>query len=98
MSRFRSLPLRAGAALALLLAAAGSPACSDEGQALPERCVDPPLPIFDFKQEPPPADDNLQYPCVTPVGHAVMGSGGGTTSAGGAPATGLAGDAGAGGT
>lgn len=97
MSRFRSLPLRAGAALALVLSAAGSPACSDEGQAVPERCVDPPLPIFDFRQEPPPDDDNRQYPCVTPVGHA-LGPTGGTTSAGGAPATGLAGDAGAGGT
>lgn len=97
MSRFRSFSLRAGAALTLLIGAAGSPACSDEGQAVPERCVDPALPIFDFKEEPPPADDNRQYPCVTPVGHAEPPSGGGTTSAGGAPASGFAGDAGAGG-
>lgn len=70
MSRMRSLLGRFAAALALC-ALTGVAACDDDGRTAPARCLDPALPLFDPAHAGAPADDNEQYPCVTPVGHAV---------------------------
>ncbi|HEY6080832.1 MAG TPA: hypothetical protein VIW29_18590 [Polyangiaceae bacterium] len=76
MSRLRSLP-----ALVLAVAAAVAfGACSDEGEPLPARCTEPKLPVFDYRAADPPDDDNLMYPCVTPVGHAIGNDGSGGSS------------------
>jgi hypothetical protein len=73
MSRLRSHPVRAKAALGalLLMFVTGAAACDEDGQTAPERCLDPALPIFDIQTAGAPADDNAQYPCVTRVGHAI---------------------------
>ena len=108
MSRQRRMPARAKAALCTLLRALASSvsACDEDGKTAPERCLDPPLPApFDIQHAGAPADDNEQYPCVTPIGHAVSYIGspttggtasGGTSSSGGAGGEATAG-AGAGG-
>jgi hypothetical protein len=91
MSRQRCIPARAKACLGLLLLAFASSvsACDDDGKTAPERCADPALPIFDIQAAGAPADDNKQYPCSTPVGHAVSFVGSAST-AGGAPSGGTA--------
>jgi hypothetical protein len=106
MSRVRSNPVRAKAALGALalILVAGLAACEEDGKTAPERCADPPLPIFDI-QAGAPADTN---PCVTAVGHSIsMGpstSGGttaitaGTSSGGKGGSGGSAGKGGSGGT
>lgn len=73
MSRLRSLPAQAKAALGalLLLVVTGSAACDEDGKTAPERCLDPALPIFDIQAAGAPADDNARYPCVTKIGHAI---------------------------
>jgi hypothetical protein len=88
MSRLRSLPVQAKAALGalLLLVVTGSAACDEDGKTAPERCRDPALPIFDIQAAGVPADDNAQYPCVTEIGHAI--------SQGPTPTTGPAGKGG----
>lgn len=94
MSRQRCIPARAKASLGLLLLAMASSvlACEEDTKSAPERCADPALPIFDIQAAGAPADDNEQYPCSTPIGHAVSyvgpavtagTSSGGTTSNGG---------------
>jgi hypothetical protein len=90
MSRLRSLPVQAKAALGalLLLVVTGSAACDEDGKTAPERCSDPALPIFNIQTAGAPADDNAQYPCVTKVGHAISQ---GPTAA---PTTGTAGKGG----
>jgi hypothetical protein len=88
MSRQRYVPTRVKACLGLLLLAFTSAvsACDEDGKTAPERCADPPLLIFDIQAAGVPADDNAQYPCSTPIGHAVSGVGSavtaGTTSGG----------------
>lgn len=106
MSR-RSSP-HARAVLAAL-ALAGATACDEEGKAVPSRCTEPPLPLYDFAHAGAPADGNARFnddparPCVTEVGHAIggvsLGVGGGASSDGSSDAmAGAAGsDAGAGG-
>ena len=86
MSRQRCIPARAKACLGLLLLAFASSvsACDDDGKTVPERCADPALPIFDIQAAGAPADDNEQYPCSTPIGHAVSFVGP-APAAGGAP-------------
>ena len=96
MNLLRSSPARTLAVCAAMLVSGALAACEDDGQDLPERCQDPALEVFDSRHTPPPADDNEQYPCVTPVGHAVSGNGVGGDGGGVAPpAGGAAGAAGA---
>lgn len=71
MSRPRRLPGRALALLASGFALVALAACDEDGKSAPERCLDPALPLFDPASAGAPADDNAQYPCVTPVGHSV---------------------------
>jgi hypothetical protein len=88
MSRQRYVLTRARAGVGLLLLAFASSvsACDEDGKTVPERCADPALPIFDIQAAGTPADDNAQYPCSTPVGHAVSSVGqpatAGTTNGG----------------
>lgn len=81
MSRHRSHPVRAKAALSVLLlvVSAGAAACDEDGKTAPERCADPALPIYDMQAAGAPADDNAKYPCVTEVGHAISQQGPTTT-------------------
>jgi hypothetical protein len=107
MSRQRYVSILAKACLASLLLAfaSGVSACDEDGKTAPERCADPPLPIFDIQAAGAPADDNAQYPCSTPIGHAVnfdgsmatagAGSGGMSGGEGGGMATAGAGAGGA---
>jgi len=76
MSRLRILSgtARAVAGLALLLGAAS--ACGEDGKTAPDKCKEPPLPIFDIQLAGAPNVDN---PCVTQPGFAISGT---TTSAG----------------
>lgn len=98
MSRFCLLQSRVlGAALLAL----GALACGEDGKTAPERCADPPLPIYDIQDAGAHAVDN---PCVTPIGHAVTeggssssGGSGGTNSTSGPGLGGSPADAGAGG-
>ena len=89
MSRVGSIPDRAKASIGVLLflALAGVAGCGEDGKTAPDRCADPALPIFDIQAAGEPADDNAQYPCVTPIGHSISQIGapdsGGTTSTGG---------------
>jgi hypothetical protein len=53
----------------LVLATALS-ACGEDGKTAPEKCAEPPLPIFDLQLAGAPSVDN---PCVTPPGHAISG-------------------------
>jgi hypothetical protein len=104
MSRQRYVSTLAKACLASLLLAfaSGVSACDEDGKTAPERCADPPLPIFDIQAAGVPADE---YPCSTPIGHAVnfvgsmatagAGSGGMSDGKGGGMATAGAGAGGA---
>lgn len=89
---------RAALALVALALAVMAAACDEDGKTAPERCADPPLPLFDIQKTPPPEDDNRRFndvaagdgpalrPCITEVGHAVSsfsdGSAGETSSGG----------------
>jgi hypothetical protein len=111
MSRRSCNPVRAKAALGALLLGlvTGALACEEDGKTAPARCADPALPIFDIQAAGVPSDDNAQYPCVTPVGHAInssdtdptagtnTGGAAGATSEGEATTAGAAGAGGAGG-
>jgi hypothetical protein len=68
--------VKAAVCLALLLGV--STACGEDGKTAPDKCNDPPLPIYDIQQAGEPSVDN---PCVTKPGYAISGT---TTSAGGA--------------
>lgn len=84
MSRL-SLPARAVTALGAALLLLGVAACDEDGKTAPERCADPPLPIYDIQHAGAPADDNARFnddagggdssgatpPCVTEVGHGI---------------------------
>jgi hypothetical protein len=100
MSRLRFHPVRAKAALGvlLLLAVTGATACEEDGKTAPERCADPVLPIFDIQQAGAPADDNAQYPCVTKVGHSISQGPTTTPTTGGSATAGSGGKAGSGAT
>jgi hypothetical protein len=80
-------------------------ACDEDGKTAPETCATPPLEIYDI-QDPPSSSGagSEENPCVTPVGHAVSPTGGGTDAGAGSTNGGRAGrggnsasDAGAGG-
>lgn len=79
MSRTRPVTGLATAGLLLVLASA----CGEDGKTAPERCAEPPLPIFDIQGAGAPNVDN---PCVTAPGFAISGTiseSGGTSSSGG---------------
>ncbi len=103
MSRSLSLPGRALALLSAAVFTLGLIACGEDGKTAPERCADPPLPIFDIQSAGAPADDNARYndagelPCVTEVGHGVSGPAGDDSSSGGSDGGNSPADAGAGG-
>ena len=82
MSRPRSLPGRAPALFAFGFALVALAACDEDGKSAPERCLENPLPLFDPASAGAPADDNEQYPCVTPVGHSVSYVGNAPSTAG----------------
>jgi hypothetical protein len=96
---------RAAACLGALGLAFAVTACEEDGKTAPERCADPPLPLFDIRTMPPPSDDNRRFndgssgdgsglpPCITEVGHAVSSFGDGS-----AGETGTAGTTASGGT
>lgn len=88
MSRVRRLP-RSTSALALLalLPILASACGGEDGKTAPEKCNDPPLPIFDIQAAGVPNVDN---PCVTQPGYAISGT---TTTAGGTSSDGTAGEA-----
>lgn len=103
MSRRRHLSGRVRAALPVAALFAAVFACDDAGKTAPERCADPPLPLFDFANAGAPSDDNARYPCVTPIGHGIsyVGDDGAAAGKGGSAAAGAdtgGNDAGAGGT
>lgn len=87
MSGARRLSGSAKAALCLALLAAAASACGEDGKTAPERCLDPPLPIYDIQA----AGEQGDNPCVTKPGYAISGttsggtSGGGTSGAAGGP-------------
>jgi hypothetical protein len=82
MTRARQVVGRAVAVLGALVCVTAA-ACDERGKTAPERCADPPLPLFDIRTTPPPEDDNRRFndggagdgaalpPCITEVGHAV---------------------------
>ncbi len=77
MSRTRTFsgPAKSVSGVALLLGVIV--ACGEDGKTAPERCSDPPLPIYDIQAAGQPDVDN---PCVTKPGFAISGT---TTSVGG---------------
>jgi len=90
MSRLRTLSGWAKAVVCLALPLASMYGCDDDGKTVPERCADPPLPIYDIQN---PGEQNAAgNPCVTHVGYAISGV---TASAGGT-SSGASADAGAG--
>ena len=90
MSRLRTLSGWARAVVGLALPLALMNGCADDGKTVPERCAEPPLPIYDIQN---PGDQNAAgNPCVTHVGYAISGV---TTSSGGTSSSATA-DAGAG--
>lgn len=97
MSRLR-IPGRAPAALGALLFVIAAAACEEDGKTAPEKCLQPPLAIYDIQSAGEHGTDN---PCVTPIGHSVSSVGTepttGGTSAGSAGKGGTAGTAGKGG-
>ena len=84
MSRL-SLPSRAVSVLGSALLLVVAVACDEDGKTAPERCADPPLPIYDIQHAGAPSDDNARFnddagggdssgatpPCVTEVGHGI---------------------------
>jgi hypothetical protein len=88
---------RLAAVLAISAPFMGVAACDDDGKTAPERCLDPALPLFDPHHAGAPADDNEQYPCVTPVGHAVSYVGNAPSNTAGSSTTTLGGAGGEGG-
>lgn len=77
MSRPRTFSSSAKIALGLTLLLGAFVACGEDGKTAPERCSDPPLPIYDIQAAGQPDVDN---PCVTKPGYAISGT---TTSPGG---------------
>ena len=99
MSRLRIVPGRATLAVGLLLLAAAATACEEDSKTAPATCADPALPIYDIQG----GAEDVNNPCVTPVGHAVSSiAGGSSVDTGGASDTGgtagSSGSAGKGGT
>lgn len=87
MSRPRTFPsgsVKRALWLALLFGA--STACGEDGKTAPEKCNDPPLPIYDIQMAGEPSVDN---PCVTKPGFAISGittdPGGTSSGTGGGP-------------
>jgi hypothetical protein len=76
--------MRAVVCVALLFGA--TTACGEDGKTAPDKCNDPPLPIYDIQQAGEPSVDN---PCVTKPGYAISGitssPDGATTGSGGGP-------------
>jgi hypothetical protein len=68
MRRLRNVSGTAKAAVCALLLAAALPACGEDGKTAPERCADPPLPIFDIQRAGAP---HVENPCVTQPGFAI---------------------------
>ncbi|HYQ16858.1 MAG TPA: hypothetical protein VEQ58_13905 [Polyangiaceae bacterium] len=92
MSRLRNSSGWAKAVVCLALPLVLMGACDDDGKTVPERCADPPLPIYDIQN---PGEQNAAgNPCVTHVGYAISGvtTSGGTSGSGSTPTA----DAGAG--
>ena len=98
MSRLRSIPGWAKAALSALALVASAGACEEDTKTAPATCADPPLTIYDIQAGAPPTTTN---PCVTPPGHSVSqvisGDTGGNPATGGGGKGGVAGSAGKGG-
>ena len=79
----RRLPTVSGAATAVscaLVLGTMLGACGEDGKTAPDRCAEPPLPIFDIQQSGAPSVDN---PCVSKPGHAISGINSDAAGAGG---------------
>ena len=82
MNRPRTYAGSAKIALGLTLLLGAFAGCGEDGKTAPERCTDPPLPIYDIQAAGQPSVDN---PCVTQPGYAISGTTTSSSGTGGGP-------------